>query len=304
MGTPGFAIPSLTMLIASDNTIAGVVTQPDRPSGRGKKLTPPPVKTLALQHALPVLQPERVKEENVIQWLRSKKPDLIVVVAFGQILPPKILKIPSYGCINLHTSLLPQYRGAAPINWALINGEKKTGVSTILMNEWMDTGDIFLQMETKIEEKEDALTLSNRLSTLGAKLLLKTISHLKRGGLTPTPQNHSKVTYAPLLKKDDGHIDWRKNAQAIHNQIRGTLPWPGAFTYLDKKLLKIFNSVVIDEENRGSPGKIFQVGAEGIKVATGKECLLLTEVQLQGRKRMNAAEFIKGHPVPTGTSLL
>ena len=304
MGTPGFAIPSLTMLIASDNTIAGVVTQPDRPSGRGKKLTPPPVKTLALQHALPVLQPERVKEENVIQWLRSKKPDLIVVVAFGQILPPKILKIPSYGCINLHTSLLPQYRGAAPINWALINGEKKTGVSTILMNEWMDTGDIFLQMETKIEEKEDALTLSNRLSTLGAKLLLETISQLKRGGLTPTPQNHSKVTYAPLLKKDDGHIDWRKNAQAIHNQIRGTLPWPGAFTYLDKKLLKIFNSVVIDEENRGSPGKIFQVGAEGIKVATGKECLLLTEVQLQGRKRMNAAEFIKGHPVPTGTSLL
>jgi methionyl-tRNA formyltransferase len=304
MGTPGFAIPSLTMLIASDNTIAGVVTQPDRPSGRGKKLTPPPVKTLALQHALPVLQPERVKEENVIQWLRSKKPDLIVVVAFGQILPPKILKIPSYGCINLHTSLLPQYRGAAPINWALINGEKKTGVSTILMNEWMDTGDIFLQMETKIEEKEDALTLSNRLSTLGAKLLLKTISQLKRGGLTPTPQNHSKVTYAPLLKKDDGHIDWRKNAQAIHSQIRGTLPWPGAFTYLDKKLLKIFNSVVIDEENRGSPGKIFQVGAEGIKVATGKECLLLTEVQLQGRKRMNAAEFIKGHPVPTGTSLL
>jgi len=304
MGTPGFAIPSLTMLIASDNTIAGVVTQPDRPSGRGKKLTPPPVKTLALQHALPVLQPERVKEENAIQWLRSKKPDLIVVVAFGQILPPKILKIPSYGCINLHTSLLPQYRGAAPINWALINGEKKTGVSTILMNEWMDTGDIFLQMETKIEEKEDALTLSNRLSTLGAKLLLETISQLKRGGLTPTPQNHSKVTYAPLLKKDDGHIDWRKNAQAIHNQIRGTLPWPGAFTYLDKKLLKIFNSVVIDEENRGSPGKIFQVGAEGIKVATGKECLLLTEVQLQGRKRMNAAEFIKGHPVPTGTGLL
>jgi methionyl-tRNA formyltransferase len=172
------------------------------------------------------------------------------------------------------------------------------------MNEWMDTGDIFLQMETKIEEKEDALTLSNRLSTLGAKLLLETISQLKRGGLTPTPQNHSKVTYAPLLKKDDGHIDWRKNAQAIHNQIRGTLPWPGAFTYLDKKLLKIFNSVVIDEENRGSPGKIFQVGAEGIKVATGKECLLLTEVQLQGRKRMNAAEFIKGHPVPTGTGLL
>jgi methionyl-tRNA formyltransferase len=200
--------------------------------------------------------------------------------------------------------LLPQYRGAAPINWALINGEKKTGVSTILMSEWMDTGDIFLQMETKIEEKEDALTLSNRLSTLGAKLLLETISQLKRGGLTPTPQNHSKVSYAPLLKKEDGHIDWSKNAQAIHNQIRGTLPWPGAFTYLDKKLLKIFNSVVIDEENRGSPGMIFQVGVEGIKVATGKECLLLTEVQLQGRRRMNAAEFIKGHPIPIGTSLL
>jgi methionyl-tRNA formyltransferase len=172
------------------------------------------------------------------------------------------------------------------------------------MNEWMDTGDIFLQMETKIEEKDDALALSHRLSTLGAKLLLETISQLKRGTLTPTPQNHSKASYAPILKKEDGHIDWRKNAQAIHNQIRGTLPWPGAFTNLDKKLLKILNSVVINDETHELPGKIFQVDTEGIKVATGKGCLLLTEIQLQDRRRMNAAEFIKGNPIPIGTSLL
>ncbi len=303
MGTPGFAIPSLSRLIASDNNILGVVTQPDRPRGRGKKLQPPPVKILALQHGLPVLQPEKVREENFIQWLKSQNPDLIVVVAFGQILSPKILNIPSSGCINLHASLLPDYRGAAPINWALINGEDKTGVTTILINEWMDTGDIFLQRETNIEQEDDALTLSNRLSTLGAKLLLETIIHLKKGTLIPIPQNHSKASYAPALKKDDGRIDWRKNAQAIHNQIRGTLPWPGAFTNLKDKLLKIFKSEVVECEPQGSPGKISQANPEGIKVATGKGYLLLTEIQLQDRKRMKVAEFIKGNPVSIGTVL-
>lgn len=303
MGTPEFAIPSLAMLIASDNTIVGVITQPDRPKGRGKKLQPPPVKTLALQHELPVLQPERVKEENFIQSLKTKNSDLIVVVAFGQILPPKILRIPSYECINLHASLLPAYRGAAPINWVLINGEQTTGVTTILMNEWMDTGDIFLQRETKIEQKDDALTLSHRLSVLGAKLLLETISQLKKGTLTSLPQNHSKASYAPVLKKDDGHIEWRRDAQAIHNQIRGIVPWPGAFTNLDNKLLKIFNSAVIGDETQEPPGKISQVSPEGIKVATGKGHLLLTELQLQGRRRMKTAEFVRGNPIPVGTML-
>ena len=303
MGTPDFAIPSLSRLIASDNNILGVVTQPDRPRGRSKKLQPPSVKTLALQHGLPVLQPEKVKEDNFIQWLKSQNPDLIVVVAFGQILPPKILNIPSSGCINLHASLLPDYRGAAPINWVLINGEKKTGVTTIFMNEWMDTGDIFLQREINIEQEDDALTLSQRLSTLGSKLLLETIIQLKKGILTPIPQNHSKASYAPSLKKEDGRIDWSKSAQAIHNQIRGTLPWPGTFANLKNKLLKIFKSKVVECESQDTPGKISQVNPEGINVATGKGYLLLTEVQLQDRRRMEVAEFIKGNPVSIETVL-
>ena len=303
MGTPDFAIPSLARLIASDNNIMGIVTQPDRPRGRGKKLQPPPVKTLALQHGLTVVQPEDVKEENFIQWLKTQNPDLIVVVAFGQILPPKILNIPSHGCINLHASLLPAYRGAAPINWVLINGDKVTGVTTILMNEWMDTGDIFLQRKINIEQKDDALTLSHRLSILGAKLLLETISQLKTGTLIPMPQNHSKASYAPALKKEDGRIDWKKDAQDIHSQIRGTLPWPGAFTNLENKLLKLFKSQVVECKSQDIPGKISQINPEGIKVATGKGYLLLTEVQLQDRRRMEVAEFIKGNPIPIGTVL-
>lgn len=303
MGTPEFAIPSLAMLIASDNNIEGIVTQPDRPKGRGKKLQPPPIKTLAQQHGLPVIQPVGVKEDNFIQWLKGQNPDLVVVVAFGQILPPKVLRIPHHGCINLHASLLPAYRGAAPINWVLINGEGKTGATTILMNEWMDTGDILLQREINIERKDDALTLNHRLSTLGAKLLLETISQLKKGTLISTPQNHSQASYAPVLKKENGYIEWKRDAQAIYNQIRGTVPWPGAFTHLDNKLLKIFNSAVIEDETQELPGQISQVNPEGIKVATGKGYLLLTEIQLQDRRRMKAADFVRGNPIPIGTML-
>lgn len=304
MGTPEFAIPSLAMLAASDNNILGVVTQPDRPRGRGKKLHPPPIKTLAQQHGLPVIQTVGVKEENFIQSLKGQNPDLIVVVAFGQILPPKILRVPHHGCINLHASLLPAHRGAAPINWALIKGEETTGVTTIFINEWMDTGDILLKKEIEIEKTDDALSLSHRLSTLGAKLLLETIRELKNGALSSTPQDHSKASYAPALKKEDGNIEWKMEAQAIHNQIRGTVPWPGTATNLDNKLLKIFKSTVIEEENQEPPGKISQVSPEGIKVATGKCYLLLTEVQLQDRKRMKAAEFVRGHPIPIGTMLI
>jgi len=304
MGTPEFAIPSLAMLAASDNNILGVVTQPDRPRGRGKKLHPPPIKTLAQQHGLSVIQPVGVKEENFIKSLKGQNPDLIVVVAFGQILPPKILRIPHHGCINLHASLLPAHRGAAPINWALIKGEETTGVTTIFMNEWMDTGDILLKKEIEIEKTDDALSLSHRLSTLGAKLLLETIRQLKKGDLSSTPQDHSKASYAPALKKEDGNIEWKMEAQAIHNQIRGTVPWPGTATNLDNKLLKILKSKVIEEENQEPPGKISQVSPEGIKVATGKSYLLLTEVQLQDRKRMKAAEFVRGHPIPIGTMLI
>ena len=303
MGTPEFAVPSLAMLSASDNNLVGIVTQPDRPKGRGKHLHAPPVKLLALQHGLPLVQPEKIKEENFIQWVKTINPDLMVVVAFGQILPPKLLRIPSYGCINLHASLLPNYRGAAPINWALINGETRTGVTTILMNEWMDAGDILLQRETDIAPEDDALTLSHHLSILGAKLLFETISQLKRGMLHPLPQDHSKASYAPLLKKEDGHIDWKKEAKIIHHQIRGTFPWPGGFTTWENKFLKIFKSKVIDEEMKEQPGTVSQVSLEGIKVATGKGYLVLTELQLQDRKKMSAAEFIRGHHLEKGMKL-
>jgi len=303
MGTPEFAVPSLAMLSASDNNLVGIVTQPDRPKGRGKHLHAPPVKLLALQHGLPLVQPEKIKEENFIQWVKTINPDLMVVVAFGQILPPKLLRIPPYGCINLHASLLPNYRGAAPINWALINGETRTGVTTILMNEWMDAGDILLQRETDIAPEDDALTLSHRLSILGAKLLFETISQLKRGVLSPRPQDHSKASYAPLLKKEDGHIDWKKEAKIIHHQIRGTFPWPGGFTTVESKFLKIFKSKVIDEEMKEQPGTVSQVSLEGIKVATGKGYLVLTELQLQDRKKMSAAEFTRGHHLEKGMKL-
>jgi methionyl-tRNA formyltransferase len=303
MGTPDFAIPSLTLLLASDNTLAGVVTQPDRPKGRGKQLKPPPVKVLAKQHGLPITQPEKVKDEDCIQWIKAQHPDLIVVVAFGQILSPKVLRIPPHGCINLHASLLPSYRGAAPINWSIINGDTTTGVTTMFMNEWMDTGDILLQKETPISPDEDAPSLRNRLATLGAKLLLETIHRLKRGELTSLRQNHDKATYAPPLKKEDGKIDWQRSALDIHNQIRGTLPWPGAFTKVGNKLLKIYKSDLGKGSPKDPPGTVTSVSADGITAATGKGDIRFTEIQLQDRKRMAVSAFVKGNPIPVGTQL-
>jgi methionyl-tRNA formyltransferase len=303
MGTPDFAIPSLTLLLASDNTLAGVITQPDRPRGRGKQLQPPPVKGLAQQHGIPIIQPGKVKDDDCMKWLKAQHPDLIVVVAFGQILPPRILRLPSHGCINLHASLLPNYRGAAPINWTIMNGDTKTGVTTMFMNEWMDTGDILLQRETAIEPDEDAPALRNRLATLGAKLLLETIHRLKRGELTALPQDHSKASYAPPLKKEDGRIDWQRSAQEIQNQIRGTLPWPGAFTRVGNKLFKIFKSELGRSTTKEPPGTVTDVSTCGITVITGNGHLLITEVQLQDRKRMAVAEFVKGNPITTGTQL-
>ena len=303
MGTPDFAIPSLTLLLASDNTLAGVVTQPDRPKGRGKQLKPPPVKVLAKQYGLPVIQPEKVKDEDSIQWIKAQHPELIVVVAFGQILPPKVLRLPPRGCINLHASLLPYYRGAAPINWSIMNGDTTTGVTTMFMNEWMDTGDILLQKETPIEPDEDAPALRNRLATLGAKLLLETIHRLKRGELTSLRQDHDKATYAPPLKKEDGKIDWQRSALDIHNQIRGTLPWPGAFTKVGNKLLKIFKSELGKGSPQDPPGTITNVSSDGIAVATGRGDIRITEIQLQDRKRMAVSAFVKGNPLPVGTQL-
>lgn len=303
MGTPEFAVPSLTALIARESTLAGVVTQPDRPKGRGRKLTPPPVKTAALNRGLSVVQPGKVREQECMQWLRALKPDLIVVVAFGQILPPEVLAIPAYGCINVHASLLPRYRGAAPINWALMNGEGETGVTTMLLNEGMDTGDILLQRAVAIADDDDALSLGKRLSVAGAELLLETLSGLKGKTLAPRQQDHSQASYAPPLKREHGLIEWRRSARDIHNQIRGTLPWPGAFTHFNHKRLKIIRSVMSECNAGVHPGTVSHAGTGGIQVATGKGYLTLTEVQLENRSAMSAAEFARGHGITEGSSL-
>jgi methionyl-tRNA formyltransferase len=303
MGTPDFALPSLTALIQSDNILCGVVTQPDRFRGRGKKLTPPPVKSLAVEHGIPVLQPEKVREEACLRWLNQREPELIVVVAFGQILPAAVLGIPARGCINLHASLLPRYRGAAPISRAIINGDERTGLTTMLMNEGMDTGDILLQQEEPIEEDDDALSLSKRLSVAGASLLLQTLSRLEKNLLIPQPQNGSLASSAPPLKKEDGLIDWTRSAREIHNLIRGTVPWPGAFTHLHRKRLKILKSALSEGSAPAQPGTVARAGPEGIQVVTGGGYLTLTEVQPENRSRMQAWEFISGHALPAGTRL-
>jgi methionyl-tRNA formyltransferase len=303
MGTPDFALPSLTALIRSGHALCGVVTQPDRVRGRGRTLTPPPVKTLAVAHGIPVLQPVKVREEDCLRWLKERAPDLIAVVAFGQILPAAVLAVPARGCINLHASLLPRYRGASPIHRAIISGDETTGITTMLMNEGMDTGDILLQQDVPIDAGDDALSLGRLLSDAGASLLLRTISQLERNLLHPHPQDDSRASYAPPLKKEDGLIDWTMSAREIHNLIRGTVPWPGAFTHLAHKRLKILKSAISAGCDGLPPGSVARAGPEGIQVVTGSGCLVLTVVQLENRGTMKAGEFVSGHPLPAGTRL-
>ncbi|MEW6614897.1 MAG: methionyl-tRNA formyltransferase [Thermodesulfobacteriota bacterium] len=306
MGTPDFAIPALDLLIESGENIVGALTMPDRPKGRGRKLKAPPVKETAERHCITVFQPEKIIDDPFISKLKELNPDVIVVVAFGQILSKEILKIPRFGCVNLHASLLPRYRGAAPINWAVINGEKVTGVTTMLMDEGLDTGDILLQQEVGVEEEDTAENLHDKLAKTGAKLLLETLHRLKEGSITPVPQNHSKATIAPMLKKGDGLIDWGKEAVRISNLIKGLTPWPGAFTHLQDKILKIFKGIALGEDSEdNTPGTITEMNEKGIKVSTGKGVLLITEVQLQGHKKMGIADFLRGHKykISMGTTL-
>lgn len=302
MGSPDFAIPSLRVLYELGEKIDAVITQPDRKKGRGLTLTPPPVKLEAEKIGLPVYQPEKIREKEFIELIGSFNMDAIIVVAYGQILPEEILRIPKYGCINLHGSLLPRYRGAAPIQWALIKGEKKTGVTTILMDKGMDTGDILFQEESDIDQQDTAGTLSGKLSTIGASLLLKTIRGLERGEIRPYQQDHSLATYAPILKKEDGRIDWTKGAEEIRNQVRGMNPWPGTYTFLEGRLLKIWD-VDIVEGNGGKPGRINQAGKTGFIVSTGKHSLLIKELQLEGKSRTTSMDFLQGHRIKEGSIL-
>jgi methionyl-tRNA formyltransferase len=300
-GTPSFALPTLCTLFEGRDEVIAVVTQPDREKGRGRKVVISPVKELTLQHNLTPLQPERVKEEAFQEVLKILQPDLFVVAAYGQILPKSILSIPKYGAVNVHASLLPEYRGAAPIAWAILNGEKVTGVTTMMMDDGMDTGDILLQAETPIGNEETCERLHDRLASSGARLLLETLEKMKTGEIRSIPQDHSKATYAPPLKKEDGYIDWKKGATEIDRQIRAFNPWPGAFTKWGDRLLKIFKGEVKEGVPTGKPGVVVWTGLDFIEVETGKGSLRLQEVQLEGRKRMTLQEFLLGHPVSVGT---
>ena len=298
-GTPEFAVPSLEALINSKHNIVGLVCQPDRPKGRGRKLSPPPTKILAEENSIAVLQPEKIKTNDFFEQLSKLTPDLICVTAYGKIIPKNILDLPRYGCINVHASILPKYRGAAPINWAIINGEKSTGVTTMLMDEGMDTGDMLLKEEIQIADKETSIEISEKLSQIGAELLLETIELLEDGRLEPIKQNDDEVTYAPILKKEIGKIDWNKSASDINNLIRGTQPWPGTFTSLSNKNLKIFKADVSD--GNGKPGEVIKCDDKTLAIAAGNESLSILELQLEGSKRMNIEDFLRGNKIKENT---
>jgi methionyl-tRNA formyltransferase len=300
LGTPSFAIPTLKQLLQGPDEVIAVVTQPDREKGRGRKVIPSSVKELALQYGLTLLQPEKVGEEAFQEKMKSLQPELFVVVAYGQILPKSLLKIPKYGAVNVHASLLPKYRGAAPIPWAILKGEKLTGVTTMIMDEGMDTGDILLQTEIPIGEEETGEALHDRLALLGAQLLLETVKGMKAGNVHPIPQDHSKATYAPSLKKEDGRMDWSKEAKEIDRQVRALNPWPGAFTEWNGQLLKIYRGDVREGMSKGRAGMISWVGSDFIEVTTGKDSFLIKEVQLEGKRRVNVRDFLAGHPIAIG----
>ena len=302
MGTPEFAVPSLRALAGAGHELVLVVTQPDRPRGRGRKKAPSPVKVAASQLGLPLSQPPTVKEPGFVELLQSLSPDVIVVVAFGQILPPSILAIPPGGCINVHASLLPKYRGAAPIHWAVINGEEITGVTTVYMDEGLDTGDIILQEELRIGEGDNVGAVHDRLAALGADLLIETLRLISEGR-APRRAQTGEPSYAPLLKAEDELIDWRKTAKEIYNHVRGMDPWPGARTFWRGKVLKIWRVSCLAGENASVPGTVLFAGEEGVGIACGKGAVVLEEMQLEGGKRLAAADFLRGHRITTGELL-
>jgi methionyl-tRNA formyltransferase len=303
MGTSPFAVPSLKILLAKGENIVGVFTQPDKPQGRGLKIKVSPIKGVALENHLPLFQPVKINRDESVEIIKSLSPDLIVVAAFGQIISQRILDIPRFGSINVHASLLPKYRGAAPINWVIIQGEKETGVTTMLMDKGLDTGNILLQRKLEIFPEENAGELHDRLAFLGAEVLRETVARLKQGGVTPCKQEESEASYAPPLEKEDGVIDWEKPAEKIYNHIRGMNPWPGAFTYLEGKILKVFQAKHVIQDFSHKPGKVVKTSDEGILVETGEGHILLTEIQLENHKRMSSALFLRGHPLPIDVRL-
>ena len=298
MGTPDFSVNALENIVKAGHDVVGVITQPDKPKGRGGKMQYTPVKEKALELGLDVYQPQRVKETEFIEKLKEMNPDAIVVIAFGQILPKAILDMPKYGCINVHASLLPKYRGAAPIQWSVIDGEKETGVTTMYMNEGLDTGDIIDKVVVPIDKKETGGSLFDKLAIEGGKLILKTLIELENGTAVRTPQDDSKSNYAGMINKQLGKIDFNKSANEIESLIRGLNPWPSAYTKMDGKTLKIWDADVDDSENDSAPGTITEVGKDFIRVATGKGSLKILELQLEGKKRMKTRDFLNGAKIP------
>ncbi|WP_379153208.1 methionyl-tRNA formyltransferase [Paenibacillus sp. sgz5001063] len=306
MGTPAFAVPSLQMLLKQGYEVVAVVTQPDRPQGRKKTLTPSPVKEAALALGLPVLQPERMRRPEAVAELAAYKPDLIVTAAYGQILPKSVLDLPQFGCVNVHGSLLPKYRGGAPIQRCIINGEKVTGVTLMYMAEGLDTGDMISRVEVSIEDTDTSGTLFEKLSLAGCELLKDEMPRLVSGRVQATPQDDSEATYAPNLSREDERIDWKANSLDIYNRIRGLVPFSGAFTLWNGETFKVWGAQkpAGNSESKGTmPGTVLAVSSDGIEVKSGDGCLLLTSVQPAGKKAMTAADFSRGGVMKPGMVL-
>ncbi|MGO1041506.1 methionyl-tRNA formyltransferase [Clostridioides difficile] len=303
MGTPDIAVPCLQKIIDENYEILGVVTQPDKPKGRGKKLGMSPVKELAIENNIPVYQPIKARDKDFIETMKSLNPDVMVVVAFGQILPKEILEIPKFGCINVHVSLLPKYRGAAPINWVIINGEEKTGVTTMYMDEGLDTGDMILKTEVNLDENITAGELHDKMMNIGAETLKETLKLIEEGTAPREVQNHEEFSYAPIMNKSLGNIDFSKNAKEIHNLVRGVNPWPSAYTIYNGVTMKIWKTKVLEEESTKDAGTIIDVNKDGIKVSTKDKILLIEEIQMPNKKRMLVGEYIKGNTIEIGVVL-
>lgn len=303
MGTPEIAVPSLERLISDGHDLCAVVTQPDRPKGRGKKLAFSPVKEAAMRHELEILQPEKASQPDFLDRLRELNPDLIVVIAFGQILRKEVLDLPKYGCVNVHVSLLPKYRGAAPINWAIINGEEKTGVTTMFMDEGLDTGDIIKTREFSLDDEINAGQLHDIMMEEGADVLSQTVKAIEDGTAERIRQNDDESTYAPMMDRNLGHIDFKKSAVSIHNLVRGTVPWPGAWCESPYGKMKIWKTRIGQGQADREPGTIVSVGKQGIEVACGMGMLLIEEIQMPNKKRMHVSEYIKGNNIEIGKVL-
>ena len=303
MGTPQIAAATLAQLRAGSDTVVGVVTQPDSTAGRGQKTSASPVRKLAESLSIPVLAAEKIRTAEFLESLRAWQPDIIVVVAYGRILPKSILELATQGCVNVHYSLLPKYRGAAPAAWTIINGETEAGVSTMKLVEKMDAGAIYLQRAIKLSGDETTGSLQAQLTPVGAQLLLETLRQLKAGTLSATEQDESLATLAPILKKEDGLIDWQRTAIEIARRIRGFDPWPGSFTHFSGKLLKIHRATIIGTERRGGPGEIIRADGAGFWLATSSGVLSLDEVQQENKQRLPGVEFIKGARIKPGDRL-